>query len=321
MFCKNCGYQLLDTAVFCPNCGTKASANDATPVGFNEEDVVTKVTVNDATANINDIQISEQQNSTQNNADPSNVNQQAQYNGAQQQYQQYYQQQQPYQAPYHPQEQNYAPPSYFAGTVFQRIGWSLLSALVTVLTLGIAYPWAACMLIRWETNHTYINGRKLKFDGMGGQLLGKYLLWLLLTVITLGIYSFWFGLNLKKWIVKHTKYADDMTNTPSYFTGGIGGFIWLKIKIFLLVLFTLGIGSPWATKMDLKWQAEHTFVGNTQFHFQGSGATLFGMMLLRILLAPLTLGLYNLYYPIKFLRWQYKNTIATPCNNTTSNVD
>lgn len=96
--------------------------------------------------------------------------------------------------------------SYFDGGLLQLIGWHLLGAIVTVFTLGICYPWAVCMIYRWETKHTVINGHRLSFDGTALQLFGSWIKWLLLTIITLGIYGFWLGIKVKKWITKHTHF-------------------------------------------------------------------------------------------------------------------
>ena len=98
--------------------------------------------------------------------------------------------------------------SYFDGGLLQLIGWQILGGLVTAVTLGICYPWAICMIYRWEAKHTVINGRRLKFNGTAIQLFGNWIKWLLLTIITLGIYSFWLNIKLIKWKTKHTEFAD-----------------------------------------------------------------------------------------------------------------
>lgn len=96
--------------------------------------------------------------------------------------------------------------SFFDGGLLQLIGWKLLGAIVTIFTFGICYPWAVCMIYNWETKHTVINGKRLKFNGTALQLFGNWIKWWLLTLITLGIYGFWTGINLKKWITKHTEF-------------------------------------------------------------------------------------------------------------------
>lgn len=93
--------------------------------------------------------------------------------------------------------------SYFDGGLLQLIGWKILGFIVTIITLGICYPWAICMIYRWEAKHTVINGKRLIFDGTALQLLGNWIKWLFLTIITLGIYGFWVGIKLKKWQTKH----------------------------------------------------------------------------------------------------------------------
>ena len=86
------------------------------------------------------------------------------------------------------------------------IGWRLMGFLVTVLTLGICFPWAFCMVYRWEAKHTVIEGHRLEFDGTAMQLWGKWILWWFLTLITLGIYGLWMGIKVRKWKVSHTRF-------------------------------------------------------------------------------------------------------------------
>jgi len=98
--------------------------------------------------------------------------------------------------------------SYFDGGLLQLIGWKLLGGLITLITLGICYPWAICMVYNWEVKHTVVDGKRLVFDGTAWQLFGSWIKWFLLTIITLGIYGFWIGIKTKKWITKHTHFAN-----------------------------------------------------------------------------------------------------------------
>ena len=200
--------------------------------------------------------------------------------------------------------------SYFDGNTWQLIGYRILSAFVNTITLGIAYPWMLCMVQSWEAKHTVIHGRRLKFNGHGHQLIGKYLLWVFLTLITFGIYGIWLGLGMKKWVVKHTVYADEEQPVDSYFSGGAGGYFGIHILLFIITLFTLGIGKAWADKMVLCWEAKHTHIGGSPLEFNGTGGQLFVKYLLLILLTPITLGIYALFFTVIYIKWQIKHTEA-----------
>jgi len=118
----------------------------------------------------------------------------------------YYQQPQPQAYPQAFTQPGQKQESYFDGGLLQLIGWSLLGALVTMLTLGICYPWAVCMTYGWKINHTVIEGRRLKFNGKAAGLFGTWIKCFLLSIITIGIYALWVPIVLEKWKVKHTEF-------------------------------------------------------------------------------------------------------------------
>ena len=97
--------------------------------------------------------------------------------------------------------------STWDGGVFDTIVNSIVASLIIGVTCGIATPWAICYMMKFIIGHAVIDGKRLKFDGTGGQLFGNYIKWFLLTLITLGIYGFWLEIKMKQWIVKHTHFA------------------------------------------------------------------------------------------------------------------
>ena len=97
--------------------------------------------------------------------------------------------------------------SYFDGGILGYMGYSILAVLISGLTLGLATPWAVCMMQNWKTKHKVVDGQRLYFDGTGAQLFGNWIKWFLLTIITLGIYGFWLAIKMEQWIVKHTHHV------------------------------------------------------------------------------------------------------------------
>lgn len=97
--------------------------------------------------------------------------------------------------------------SHFDGGLLQLICWRLLGLLVTLCTLGICYPWAVCMVYRWEARHTVIDGHRLEFDGTALGLFGLWLKWWVLCLVTCGVYGLWVCISIRKWKAKHTHFA------------------------------------------------------------------------------------------------------------------
>lgn len=103
---------------------------------------------------------------------------------------------------------------YTGGAVAPRL-MKWLAFIVSLITLSLAHPAMVCWQERYRCRHTYIDGKRLKFDGYAAQLMGKYICWILLTIVTLFVYSFWLSVKLKKWVTKHTHFADEAEDDES----------------------------------------------------------------------------------------------------------
>lgn len=98
--------------------------------------------------------------------------------------------------------------STWDGGVLDTIINTIVASLIVTITFGIATPWAICYMMRFVIGHAVVDGKRLAFDGTGGQLFGQWLKWLLLTVVTCGIYSFWVIPRMYRWIASHIHVAE-----------------------------------------------------------------------------------------------------------------
>ncbi len=94
----------------------------------------------------------------------------------------------------------------FDGGAGTFLGTAIAAFLITLLSLGLAFPWAVVLKQGWIAKHTIKNGKRCKFIGSGAGLFGLWIKWFLLIIITLGIYGFWIISELQKWIVEHTEF-------------------------------------------------------------------------------------------------------------------
>ena len=98
----------------------------------------------------------------------------------------------------------------FDGGAATYIGTGILAFLITVLSLGILYPFALVLKERWRAKHSFIDGQQMKFTGSGFGLFGLWIKWFLLTVITLGIYAFWVAPRLQAWKTVNTGFLNNV---------------------------------------------------------------------------------------------------------------
>lgn len=95
----------------------------------------------------------------------------------------------------------------FNGGAATYVGTAILGFFITLLTLGICYPFALVLKERWRAKHTYIDGHQLVFTGSAVGLFGHWIKWLLLSIITIGIYLFWVGPRIQAWVTVNTEFA------------------------------------------------------------------------------------------------------------------
>lgn len=140
--------------------------------------------------------------------------------------------------------------SYFDGGLLGLIGVNLFSRILTLISLGLLYPFVICYKQKWIAKHTIINRKKLVFSGKALSLVGHYLLWYLLTLITFGIFGLWVPIKICNWKAKntHIKLKDEQESKSSV--------IPMIIGIILAITLIIGVGTFIATNYD-KWDFEN----------------------------------------------------------------
>lgn len=199
--------------------------------------------------------------------------------------------------------------SYFDGKFIEYLGYKILALLISLVSIGIAKPWADKILLEYQINHTVYNGKRLKFEGKGTSLFVLRFKWILFTIITLGIYYIWVPLNMEKWIASNTHFEDeDLIVGESYFDGKILNIIGVNIFTYFVSLLSLGLLFPFAVCYKYKWIANHTIINKKKIVFNGKSLSLIGHYLLWYLLSIITFGIYGLWLPMKVYGWKIMNT-------------
>lgn len=108
--------------------------------------------------------------------------------------------------------------------------------------------------------------------------------------------------------------VSDLAPRPTYqlerrfrFDGGAGSFLIVGIFSTLLMIFTLGLATPWAIVMRYRWRTTHTIIDGRRLRFTGTGIGLFGNWLKWWLLCIVTLGIYVFWVVPRLTRWTVEN--------------
>ncbi len=90
----------------------------------------------------------------------------------------------------------------------------------------------------------------------------------------------------------------------SFFDGTFWGLLGVNLLVSFVSAISLGFAAPAMTCYRLRWFYRHTCIGGYRLKFNGRGGQLFGKYLLWALLTLITLGIYALWIPIKFKKWE-----------------
>ena len=199
--------------------------------------------------------------------------------------------------------------SYFDGSLIELIAWRILGILVTGVTLGIGKPWADCMIYSYKYKHTVYNGKRLKFEGTGGDLFVNRFKWIIFTIFTFGIYLFLIPVRKTRWIISNLHFEEEpFVKDESYFDGKTIQLIGVNILCNILNFVSLGLLFPFTICYKLRWISKHTIINRKRITFNGKAINLFGKFILWVFLTIITFGIYSFWLGIKMLKWQTKNT-------------
>lgn len=196
--------------------------------------------------------------------------------------------------------------SEFNAGLLSLIGLNIVNNIILFFTLGFGMPWVVRREYTWLYEHQVIDDKKLAFEGKAASLFGQWVKWMLLSIITLGIYSFLVPLKEMQWVTKNTHIQNFGTNgsdNRSEFDGKFWSFWGMRFVNALIVVFTLGICTPWAIVREQRWLAEHRVFDGQRLVFDGKASGLIGHWIKWMLLSIITLGIYALWIPIKKQKW------------------
>lgn len=124
--------------------------------------------------------------------------------------------------------------------------------LLTVLTLGLYYPYFHANVRRYVVTESRFGSRAFEFNGQGGDLFIRHLLLYLLLPLTLGLYLYWHAAFRHRYYWEHTSFGE--TRFRSTMTGR--DLLGISLLSLFLLIITLGIAYPWVQARMMRFQCE-----------------------------------------------------------------
>ena len=126
------------------------------------------------------------------------------------------------------------------------------NGLLTLITFGIYGSWMDVAVKSYVRKNIRFGNIEFKFTGDGMELFLIKLKGFILMIFTLGIYSFWYFKNLAAFEIENTKMYQDGKEIEFRSTLTGGKVFELIVVNYLIVIFTLGIGSGIAINRALR---------------------------------------------------------------------
>jgi uncharacterized membrane protein YjgN (DUF898 family) len=217
----------------------------------------------------------------------------------------------------------------FWGEGSKLFGIFIVNMLLTLITLGLYYPWARAATMKYLYQETEFEGSRFTFHGTGkemfigfikalGIVLSLYLvlflfMWIGNPLFTLlGFLIFFTGMSLLTPIAIHGALRYRMSRTSWRgihfgYRGKLSELIRICIIGFLLTMVTFGIYGFWFEMKVRRYLIQNIRFGNVQFSFRGDGTDWFGLNLAGYLLSIITLGIYSFWWMKDRLKFQFSN--------------
>jgi uncharacterized membrane protein YjgN (DUF898 family) len=218
----------------------------------------------------------------------------------------------------------------FLGTGTELLGITLLNMVLSIVTLGLYYPWARVNRLKFLYQNTYLNDTPFVFSGTGKELFKGFVKFFVAIVVVYGIYIWaqtthdvttvllatlllvlFFACIVPLAIHGALRYRLSRTSWRGIHFGyrGDRGQLFMDMWLgYFLSAITFGLYNSWFVTKLRTYIIGNVRFGNVYFGYDGEGGELFWINFKGGVLTFLTLGLYYFWYKAEFMRYFANHT-------------
>lgn len=216
----------------------------------------------------------------------------------------------------------------FHGDGAKLFGIQIINAILTIVTLGIYYPWARAANFKYIYQETEFAGSRFMFHGTGNEMLKGFMKLIFILIILYGsLYGlghfgatyalvgsaiFYVGFMFLIPIAVHgvLKYRLSRTSWRGIhfgYRGDLKELAKLCFKGYFFTIITFGIYWTWLENDIRRYVFDHIRMGNVTFYFKGKGEWIFFQKLFGIMFCFFTLGIYYPWYKADMTNFYFDN--------------
>jgi uncharacterized membrane protein YjgN (DUF898 family) len=216
----------------------------------------------------------------------------------------------------------------FDGNGNGYFGIWVVNIILTIITLGLYYPWAKIANRKYIWNSTSMQGDRFVFNGTGIEIFrgfviaysilavsillvffSPYLIFIfyliLFLIMPFAIFGAW------RYRISRTSWRGIYFS----FDGNMREFFNLFFLHFILTILTFGIYGSWFNVKIMNYLFSHTRFGQYKMNFVGKGEDLFVINLLGVILTFITFGIYGAWYLKNRFHFTIENTLLQDENS------
>ncbi len=203
----------------------------------------------------------------------------------------------------------------FLGKGSEYFSIMIVNWLLTLVTLGIYYPWARAKRLKYIYGQTALNDEHFNFAGTGKEMFRGFIKVILFYIVVMGVYFLFSSMQMPRLaflcvfvaffaiypLAIHGSYRYRMSRT-SYrgirfgYRGDRTELIKNCIKWTLLTLVTLGIYGAWMEMNVRRYTHQNIRYGSVEFDNDSDGTQWFLLNLKGYFLSLITAGIYSFWW-------------------------
>lgn len=140
----------------------------------------------------------------------------------------------------------------YRGNLTELFKIVVFGVVLTFLTFGIYASWLSIHVRNYCIKHIRLGNCQMRYDGVGSEFFWLNFYGVLFSILTLGIYLFWYAKNLNNYYIDKLKLIQDNEEFSFKSSLTAGDVFVTGITNYFLIVFTLGLGTPWAILRQMR---------------------------------------------------------------------